>query len=146
MTTLLGVDVGAGDQPGVKSAQDAPRSKEEKMRCRKCAYWLSGLSFVFATILLMTIDWREGPIDPTSWESVIVDLGLAAPMVFIGLRVVVGPKDLLNWLGMHVHWHPPAFSFRVFGCCLFVGGIIGLALGVLNTLVALGVVSSSYSP
>lgn len=116
------------------------------MYWKRYGYWLSGLSFVLTTIALIAIDSQEGPIDPTSWESICTVFSLAVPMVFVGLNIVMSPDVLLDWLSSRLHWHPPTYSFRVFGCCLVLGGVMGLGLGILNTLVALGTVPNPYTP
>jgi hypothetical protein len=119
------------------------RFQEEKMGWKKYVYGLIGLYIIFDIVLVAMMKER-GPIDPTSWESILGGFGLAAAMIFFGLDVVLASGDVLEWLRRHLHWSPPTGSFRLFGCLFLLGGVLSLAFNVLYALIALGIVSSPY--
>jgi hypothetical protein len=119
------------------------RFREEKMGWKKYVYGLIGLYIIFDIVLVAMMKER-GPIDPTSWESILSEFGLAAAMIFLGLDVVLASGDVLEWLRRHLHWSPPTASFRLFGCLFLLGGVLSLAFNVLDALIALGIVSSPY--
>jgi hypothetical protein len=119
------------------------RFREEKMGWKKYVYGVIGLYIIFDIVLVAMMKER-GPIDPTSWESILSEFGLAAAMIFLGLDVVLTSGDVLEWLRRHLHWSPPTASFRLFGCLFLLGGVLSLAFNVLDALIALGIVSSPY--
>ena len=109
------------------------------MHWKQYAYWLSGFFFLLATIIVVVMDWG-GPIptDPLSWGSIISELGIGIPSVFIGLDLMLSPEGSLNWLAGHLPWwHPPVWNVRFFGCCLLLIGVLFTMLGISVALDAL---------
>jgi len=119
--TLLNVDVDVGCLAKAQSWSKIimQRIREEKMGWKKYVYGLIGLYIIFDIVLVATMKER-GSIDPTSWESILSEFGVAAAMIFFGLDAVLAPGDMLEWLRRHLHWSPPTGSFRLFGCLFLI--------------------------
>ena len=137
VTDLLGemtIDVGYPEAQRVSA-----RKPGGEMHWKKYAYWLSGFFFLLATIIVVVMDWG-GPIstDPLSWGSIVSELGIGTPLVFIGLDLMLSPEGSLNWLARHLpRWRPPVWNVRFFGCCLLLTGVLFTVLGISVALDAL---------
>jgi hypothetical protein len=116
------------------------------MAWRKAVYSVIAL-YILLTVVVVALVKARGTLDPLSWPTIVVNIGLGAVILCVGLDALLFAQGFLKWMQRWRplrNYSPHPLLVRSCGALFVAAGSLLLGENLLNALSMTGIID--YAP